>query len=79
MEMGVIELDFECTHDTANNTMTCSWLGGRIRLIVYFEMSKTYLLIDGDVKCRYDDLTIDEFVRLQCECQRTVQFMDTKI
>lgn len=70
MNNEVTYLNFECTHNTANRTMTCSWIGGRVQLVEYFALAKTYVVIDDNVKCFYEDLTIDEFIRLQCECQR---------
>lgn len=68
---------FECTHETAAGTMTCSWLGGRIKLVEHFALHRTYGLIDGEVKYTHDDLTVDEFIRLQCECQRIADAMET--
>lgn len=65
-------LNFECLHDHTAGTMTCSWLLGRVQLVEYFRLAKTYVLIDDVVKCCCDNLTIDEFVRLQCACQRAV-------
>lgn len=67
--MEATKLNFECTHETAAGTMTCSWLNGRVKLVEHFAFAKTYVQIDGKLKCRYDDVTIDEFIRLQCECQ----------
>lgn len=76
--METANLNFECTHDQANRTMTCSWLGGCVRLVHHFAMDRTYCLVDGTVKCRYSGLTVGEFVRLQRECQRAADGMTLK-
>lgn len=73
--MKATKLNFECTHNQADGTMTCSWLDGRVKLVEHFKLEKTYVLVDGEVKCRHDDVTIDEFIRLQCECQRVADGM----
>ncbi len=78
MENDVMRMDFECTHNTVERAMTCSWLGGRIQLIEYFALAKTYVLINGNVMSRYDDLTIDEFIRLQMDCQHTADTFNNK-
>lgn len=75
INMETKNLDFECTHDTANGTMTCSWKGGRVKLVEHFKLAKTYVEVDSELKCRYDDLTIDDFIHLQCECQRVADRM----
>jgi len=63
------ELNFECTHETDTKSMTCSWAGGKIQLITYFESGITGYIKDGDVKETYDDLTIEQFMNLQITCQ----------
>ena len=73
--MKTTKLNFECTHNQADGTMTCSWLNGRVKLVEHFAFAKTYVLIDGEVKCHHDNLTIDDFIRLQCECQRVADEM----
>lgn len=73
--MKTTNLNCEVTHETAAGTMTCSWLNGRVKLVEHFKLEKTYVLVDGEVKCRHDDVTIDEFIRLQCECQRVADGM----
>ena len=75
--MKATKLIFECTHETAAGTMTCSWLSGYVKLIEHFALAKTYVLIDEQVKAIYDNLTIDEFMRLQCKCQRVADGMET--
>ena len=75
--MKTTNLNCEVTHETAARTMTCSWLNGRVKLVEHFKLEKTYVLVDGEVKCRYYDVTIDEFIRLQCECQRVADGMET--
>lgn len=75
--METTKLNFECTHETADGTMTCSWAGGRVQLVEHFSLKRTYGLIDGEVKCQHDDLTVDEFMNQQCECQRIADEMET--
>lgn len=67
--MKTTELNFECTHDTDTKTMICSWAGGRVQLVTYFENGITGYIKDGEVKATYDDLTIEQFMNLQTTCQ----------
>lgn len=67
--MKTTELNFECTHETDTKTMTCSWAGGRVQLVTYFENGITGYIKDGVVKETYDDLTIEQFMNLQITCQ----------
>lgn len=73
--METTELTFDCTHKTAEGTMTCSWLSGRIKLVEHFGTATAYVLIDGEQKCKYQNPTILEFIHLQVECQKVANGM----
>ena len=71
----VAELTFECTHDTVARTMTCSWNEGRIAIVYYFGLQRTAVYVDDELKRTDDKLTIDEFMKLQWECQGIADMM----
>lgn len=73
--MKTTKLEFECTHQTAAGTMTCSWLEGRVTLVEHFATKKTGVFVDGVMKAAYDDLTPNQFVNLQVECQHMANEM----
>ena len=73
--MENINLDFECTHNTAEKVMTCIWNDGRVQLEYHFNYSKSVVLIDGEIKSVTVGLTIDQFIGLQWECQEIADKM----
>lgn len=68
-------LEFDCTHNVIDGTMTCSWLEGRVTLVEHFATKKTGVFVDGVMKATYDDLTANQFVNLQVECQHMANNM----
>lgn len=60
---------FETTHETSQNTMTQTF-SNRVKIIVYKNINRTAVLIDGEVKQTEDGLTIPEFMNLQKEVAR---------
>ncbi len=66
-------LTFECNHDHSQHTMTCVWRDGRVQLVYNFVVDKAFLLVDGQVKCSYNRLTVAEFAAQQAECQRVAE------
>lgn len=58
---------FETIHDTTTMTQTFS---NRVKIIVYKNINRTAVLIDGEVKQTEDGLTIPEFMNLQKEVAR---------
>ncbi|MBQ3717522.1 MAG: hypothetical protein II901_03980 [Paludibacteraceae bacterium] len=71
METTITHLEMDCIHDHLNKTMTCSWLDGRVRIVVYWEADTLGVIRDGNVVETRDleGLSLDEFVRLEDECQ----------
>ncbi len=57
---------WETTHQTAEHTMTQTF-SNRVKIIVYRDVNKTAVLIDGEVKKVEEGLTIPEFMNLQQE------------
>jgi len=73
--MEAIQLDFECTHETDKGTMTCSWVDGRIKMVQHFSVKKTGVYVDGELKCTYDDLTVEQFMNIQVEVQKMANIL----
>lgn len=57
---------WETTHETSEDTMT-QIFSNRVKIIVYKDMNRTAVLIDGEVKKVEDGLTVSEFMSLQQE------------
>ncbi len=57
---------WETTFETSQNTMTQTF-SNRVKIIVYIDVNKTAVLIDGEVKKIEEGLTIPEFMNLQQE------------
>lgn len=64
-------LEMDCTHDHLNKTMTCSWLDGRLRIVVDYKAKKLGTIRDGNViaTCDLEGLSIEEFMMIQEFCQ----------
>lgn len=73
--MKTTKLEFECTHETAAGTMTCSWLEGRVTLVEHFATKKTGVYVDGELKCTYDDLTVEQFMNIQVKVQKMANIL----
>ncbi len=54
----------------------CEWNNGRVQLVTYFARNITCMLLDGEVKCRYTDITADEFKNLQRQCQEVADSLN---
>lgn len=69
-----VNFDLMCsvTHKyNPEHVMVCTWGGvDAIRIEVNFTRKTTDLYMAGVLKGVYENLTIDEFVRLQCVCQK---------
>ena len=76
--METIQLDFECTHETGRGTMTCSWLDGIVKMVEHFSAKKTGVYVDNELKCTYDDLSVEQFMKLQVECQKVADSLEGK-
>lgn len=69
--------DFDLTCSVAHrhgpeHVMVCTWGGSDIvRIEVNFARKTTGLYVAGELNDVYENLTTDEFVRLQCVCQMT--------
>ena len=72
------EMNFECSHNTAENIMTCEWANGRVQLVHYFKEHVSAVKVDGELKDKYHGLTIPEFERLQEHCQDIADKMENK-
>ena len=79
--METMELNFECTYNHKERMMTCEWAGGRVKLAEAFRQGMTFVEIEGEVKARYDNLTVEQFMKLQCKCQEIANGLqlDTEI
>lgn len=69
----LMNFDLTCSvahrHDP-EHVMVCTWGGSDIvRIEVNFARKTTGLYVAGELTDVYENLTIDEFVRLQCVCQ----------
>lgn len=73
--MKATKLNFECTHETAAGTMTCSWLDGRVKMVEHFSAKKTGVYVDNELKCTYDDLSVEQFMKLQVEVQKMANIL----
>ena len=71
-------LNFDCTHNTAEKTMTCTWFEGRVDLIEFFKENTTAVKMNGELKCTFYNLTVREFTRLQELCQQIANRMEAK-
>ena len=49
--------------------MTCSWKDGRVVIVHYFKEATTAIYVDVELKRKDKNLSIVEFMKLQCECQ----------
>ena len=68
-------LEFDCTHNGIDGTMTCSWLEGRVTLVEHFATKKTGVYVDGELKCTYDDLTVEQFMNIQVKVQKMANIL----
>ena len=71
METKTTHIEMDCIHDHRENTMTCSWLNGHVRIVVYWEAQTLGVIREGKVIDTYDleGMLISEFMRIQEECQ----------
>ena len=67
METKNVKMEFECVHNQAAGTMTCSWLGGRVELVCHWGRCVACVLVDGQVRARValDGMSAREFTRLE--------------
>ena len=75
METKIIHIEMDCIHDHVEKTMTCSWLNGEVRIVVYWEAGTLGVIRNNQVVETRDleGLTIDEFVRLEEQCQAAAE------
>ena len=75
METKTVHIEMDCIHNHVENTMTCSWLNGQIRIVVDFRakmvgiISKDKVIETRDI----EDMSIDEFMRIQEQCQQSAE------
>ena len=64
-------IEMDCIHNHVSNAMICSWLNGRIKLVVYWSSKTMVILKDGEMKdsMSIEGMGIDEFMRHQEHCQ----------
>ena len=67
--MENIDLNCECTHNTVAQSMTCSWKDGRVVIVHSFKEATTAIYVDDELQRKDKNLSIEEFMKLQCECQ----------
>ncbi len=72
METERMHIEMDCYHNHSENTMTCSWLGGRVKIVVYFATAQLGILRDEKVVVKRDiaGMSCDDLMRLQELCQR---------
>lgn len=58
--------DWVTTHETSEGTMTQTF-SNRVKIVVYKDINRTVVLIDGEVKRIEDGLMVSEFMNLQQE------------
>lgn len=66
--MKKIEINAELEFNTATNTATMTF-SPRVKLIIYFDLGNVYVLIDDEVKSKYEDVGMDELMNLEYEVQ----------
>lgn len=72
-------IDLNCvtrSTDQPEWSAMCEWNNGRVQLVTYFARNITCMLLDGEVKCRYTDITADEFKNLQRQCQEVADSLN---
>lgn len=75
MNNEVTYLNFECTHNTAERTMTLSWEHGVVELVVCLQTLSAVFIVRGDVRRRLDisEMSIEEFMRIEEQCQESAE------
>lgn len=71
--LSITEMD--CVHDHVRCTMTCSWLGGEIRIVVDWLGGSLGIFRGGSLvesRC-LSEISIAEFVRIQEQCQLSAE------
>ena len=71
METKTIHLEMDCIHNHRENTMTCLWNNGEIKIVVDWTtgqlgvMNRERVIEVRDVH----GMSIDEFMKIQEQCQ----------
>lgn len=75
MEQKKVHLEFDCTHNQAEGTMTLEWLNGRVQLVVNWKSALAVVLVNGDVRRTIDitEMSIDEFMRIEEQTQAAAE------
>ena len=70
-EKEMLEMSCECWHDTANRIMYQDF-GAGVVLTVYFVQREFCVTVDDEVRVKetIEEMTIEQFMNLQCEVQR---------
>lgn len=71
METKTIHLEMDCIHNHRENTMTCSWNNGEIKIVVDWTTGQLGMMNrDRVIEVRdIHGMGIDEFMQLQEQCQ----------
>ena len=71
METKIIHLEMDCIHNHRENTMTCSWNNGEIKIVVDWTTGQLGVMNrDRVIEVRdIHGMCIDEFMQLQEQCQ----------
>lgn len=75
METKTVHIEMDCIHNHVENTMTCSWLNGRVRIVVDYKAAQLGIMRDCEVIDTRDieGMSIDEFVALEEQCQEAAE------
>lgn len=75
METKTVHIEMDCIHNHVENTMTCSWLNGRIQIVVDYNAAQLGIMKDYKVIDTRDieGMSIDEFVALEEQCQESAE------
>lgn len=75
METKTVHIEMDCIHNHVENTMTCSWLNGRVRIVVDYGAKMLGILNkDKVIETRdIEGMSIEEFMLIEEQCQQSAE------
>lgn len=75
METKTVHIEMDCIHNHVENTMTCSWLNGQIRIVVDYGAKMLGILNkDKVIETRdIEGMSIEEFMLIEEQCQQSAE------
>ena len=75
MEAKNVRIEMDCSHDQASGTMTCSWLDGKVQIVVDWKQAMAVVLVRGEIRRRFSiaEMSIEEFMRIEAQTQEAAE------